>query len=123
MTTPGIDLVTHVRGDTFVRLTTLGNGWVAADFTGGLKFTLRERVPASSVVTDADVVDQASLAGGEITASGAELTITIPASRTNVWPTRKLYWDLQGVVSGAVPRVYTIASGTVEIVGDVTRST
>jgi hypothetical protein len=123
MTTSGIALDAHVRGDTFIYATTLGNGWVAADFTGGLKFTLRTAFPASSVVTDVDAVDQASVAGGEIVASGANLTITIPASRTTEWARGRYLWDLQGVVSGTPNRVYTVAYGTIVILGDVTRST
>lgn len=113
----------HTRGDTFVYSTTLGNGWFAEHFTGGLKFTLRATLPSSSVVTDLDAVDQGSTTGGEIIASGTAITITIPASRTNRWPPKRLFWDLQGVVAGSVPRVYTIASGTIQIRADITRST
>jgi hypothetical protein len=121
MTTTGLVLEPHVRGDTFVYTTTLGNSWLAADFTAGIRFTLRRVLPATSVVTDADAVDQASVAGGEIVAVGAALTITIPAARTTLWPAGPLYWDLQGSITiGA--RVYTIASGTIRILSDVTRS-
>jgi hypothetical protein len=123
MTTTGITLAPHVRGDTFIYSTALGNGWVAADFSGGIRFTLRSRYPASSVTTDADAVDQATLAAGDIVASGANLTITIPAARTTLWAAGRLYFDLQGVVAGATPRVYTIASGVITILPDVTRST
>jgi hypothetical protein len=117
-------LAPHTRGDTFNYNAELGNDWVVADFTGGLKFTLRRTIPLSSVVTDADAIDQATSGSGEIVGSGANISITIPASRTTAWPAgKKLVWDLQGVVAGATPRVYTIASGEITIRGDVTRST
>lgn len=117
------DLRLHVRGDTFRYSFTLGNGWVGTDFTGGLKFTLRTTLPASSVVSDSDAVDQASVAAGEILMSGASGTVTIPASRAYDWPTGTLVWDLQGTVT-AVPDniVYTIDRGSIRVVGDVTRS-
>jgi hypothetical protein len=123
MSSLGIVLPPHVRGDTFPYEGTLDDDWTAEQFTGGLKFTLRQRYPASSVVTDADVVDQASTAGGEIVASGDSVEVTIPASRTTGWPIGRLYWDLQGVIAGGTPRVYTIASGSILILPDVTRST
>jgi hypothetical protein len=123
MSSLGIALTPHVRGDTFVYSTTLEGGWVAEDFSGGLKFTLRERAAASSVVTDTDAVDQASVAGGEIEATGTSVTITIPASRSTTWPVKGLLFDLQGVVTGTPNRVYTIASGTIVILRDMTRST
>jgi hypothetical protein len=125
MTTTGVQLPSHTRGDTFSYSTAIGNGWVAADFTGGIKFTLRRRHPASSVTSDADadVLAQASIANGQIVASGANLTITIPASVTTNWPAGTAYFDLQGVVSGTPNRVYTIASGVITILPDVTRST
>jgi hypothetical protein len=125
MTTLGVTLPSHVRGDTFEYSTELEDGWTFAQFTGGIRFTLRQRYPASSVVTDADVVDQASTVAGEIVA-GAEpetVAITIPAERTTDWPAGKLVFDLQGVIAGATPRVYTIASGVITILPDVTRST
>lgn len=113
----------HRRGDTFEYSFTLGNGWVGADFTGGVKFTLRSAQVASSVVTDTDAIDQASVATGEIVFSGATATVTIPASRTTSWPAKQLYWDLQGVISGATPRVYTVDDGVIAIRPDITRST
>jgi hypothetical protein len=111
----------HVRGDTFSRSFTLGNSWLGSTFTGGVKFTLRTRAPASSVVTDTDAVDQATTVAGEITFVGAVGTILIPASRTTVWAAGKLYWDLQGSVTG-VPTIYTIDYGTIIIVADITRA-
>jgi hypothetical protein len=115
-------LASHRRGDTFSYTITLGDGWVGADFTGGMKFTLRERVPDSSVTTDDDAMDQATSGGGEITGSGATVTIVIPASRTTSWKAKQLYWDLQGVVSGSPDEVYTIDYGTIPILPDITRS-
>ena len=111
------------RGDTFERSFTLGNGWTGASFTGGVKFTLRTKIPPSSTVTDADAVDQASIAGGEITIVDDEGTIVIPAERTTTWPVAVLLWDLQGVISGDPDVVRTIDSGSIRITGDVTRST
>ena len=116
------DLAPHTRGDTFEYTFTLGNGWVGADFTGGVRFTLRKYVPDSGVVTDADAVDQASVATGEITFAGAEGTIVIPASRTTTWPVRPLVWDIQGIINGSPNVVYTIDDGAIVIDGDVTRS-
>jgi hypothetical protein len=117
-----IVLTPHRRGDPFVYSTELENGWVAVDFTGGMKFTLRRWSVGSEVVTDDDAVDQASIATGEIVVSGTSVTITIPSERTNTWPCKELLWDLQGVVSGATPRAHTIAAGTINILPDVTRS-
>jgi hypothetical protein len=79
-------LAPRVRGDTFVYSFTLGNSWTGASFTGGVKFTLRTRVPSSSVVTDADAVHQATVANGQIAFVGAVGTITIPASATTAFP-------------------------------------
>lgn len=121
----GIVLPPHMRGDTFPYEGTLDDPWTVDQFTGGLKFTLRRRYPASSIVADADadVVDQATTTSGEIVASGTSVEVTIPAARTTEWPAGKLVWDLQGVVAGATPRVYTLASGVITILPDVTRST
>lgn len=117
------ELTAHVRGDTFSYSFTLGNGWVGADFTGGVRFTLRTSIPASSVVADSDAVDQASVATGEISITGAAGTIVIPAERTTAWPAnRRLFWDLQGTISGADDIVHTIDRGQILIAGDVTRS-
>lgn len=113
----------HRRGDTFVYRFSLGNGWVGADFTGGVKFTLRSSIPNSGTTTDDDAIEQASVAAGEIVFSGATGVITIPASRTTSWPAASLHWDLQGVISGTPDVVYTIDDGAIRIKADVTRST
>jgi hypothetical protein len=115
-------LAPHYRGDTFDYDFTLGAGWVFADFTGGLKFTLRTRAPSSSTTSDADAVDQATSGGGGITGSGTSGNVLIPASRTTAWPSGRLYFDLQGIVSGTPNRVYTLDSGTITIVADITRA-
>lgn len=114
-----------VRGDTFRYSFTLSDDWTGASFTGGVKFTLRTTAPASSVVSDAGVVHQALSTGGspEITFSGNVGTILIPASATTTWGARSYLWDLQGVVSGTTPTVYTIDSGTISVTPDITRST
>jgi hypothetical protein len=119
VTTP---LDPHTRGDTFDYDFTIGAGWVFADFTGGLKWTLRKRPPSSSTTSDTDAIDQATTTGGEITGSGTAGTVLIPASRTTAWDTGTLYWDLQGIVSGSPNRVYTLDSGTIRILADITRS-
>lgn len=117
------DLAHHYRGDPFDYDFVLGNGWVGTDFTGGLKFTLRTTQPGSSTVTDTDAVDQATSAATEITFSGANGNVLIPSSRTTAWPVGKgLYWDLQGTITGPPQRVYTIDSGRVLIVADITRA-
>lgn len=115
-------LEAQLRGDPFIYTGTLGNGWVFADFTGGLKFTLRTAIPESSVTTDTGAIDQATTDASEITGSGTSVTITVPSSRTTAWPKGWLYWDLQGTISGATPQKRTIDYGKILIVGDVTRS-
>lgn len=73
-------------------------------------------------VDDSDAMEQASVANGEIVFSGAVGTITIPASRTTLWRTGRIHWDLQGVITGATNVVHTIDDGTISIRADVTRS-
>jgi hypothetical protein len=113
-----------VRGDTFRYEFDLGNDWLGVDFSGGVKFTLRKRLPATTITsdTDASVVDQATTDANEITFNGEVGTVIIPASRTQNWPApKKLYWDIQGVVASTGFRK-TIDGGTIEIESDVTRS-
>lgn len=110
------------RGDEFRYAFVLGNGWTASMFSGGLKWTLRRSVPESAEVTDTGAVYQASVAGGQITFSDTTHgTILIPGATTTIWPARRLYWDLQGVVTVGA-RVLTIDSGDILIAGDITRS-
>lgn len=112
----------QIRGDEFRYSFTLNDGWTAAMFTGGIKFTLRSKLPASSEVNDARAIYQASVARGEITFSDdTSGTILIPGARTTLWPAQRLYWDLQGVITIG-SRVLTIDSGDIEIRADVTRS-
>jgi hypothetical protein len=122
MSVSGITLDPHRRGDTFEYSSTLEDDWVGADFTGGVKFTVRSSIPATSVTDDSAALAQVSVAGGGIVFSGADFTVTIAASVTTTWPVGRLYWDMQGVITtGSV--VHTIASGTIVIQPDVTRST
>jgi hypothetical protein len=115
-------LLTQMRGDEFSYSAALTGGWQSSMFTS-LKFTLREDVPKSSVVDDTDAVDQASVATGEIVFSDAtNFTVTIPGSRTTAWSTKRLHWDLQGVIVGLPSRVFTLAFGELPVRGDVTRS-
>lgn len=122
MTSLNIKLEPQIRGDRFRRITALGNGWTADQFTGGLRFTVRRRVPPASVVSDGDALGHVTTAGGGIVASGTSVTITIPASVTKHWPCEELLWDLQGTITGAEPDVRTIAMGTLQVIGDITRS-
>ncbi len=114
----------HLRGDTFRYEFDLGNDWLGVDFSGGVKFTLRKRLPSTSVTSDSDagVVDQATSDAGEITFSGETGIIVIPKERTQNWPAPKtLYWDIQGTVTATGYRK-TIDGGTIAIESDVTRS-
>jgi hypothetical protein len=113
----------HTRGDTFEYSFTLDSPYSGSTFTGGVKFTLRQSVPDSSEETDTEAVDQASVDTGEITFDGSTGTILIPSTRTTSWPTGKLYYDLQGVISTSPVTVYTLASGQILIRPDITRST
>lgn len=114
----------HVRGDEFSYSFVLGNGWTSADFTGGLVFTLRKRWPPSSVTddTDAGVLAQGSVAGGQITFSSPTAgTVLFPNSETQDWPNGKIYGDIQGKVTiGA--RVFTLDRVALVVLGDATRS-
>jgi hypothetical protein len=71
---------------------------------------------------DITAISQASTSAGTITFIGAVGTITIPASVTNAWDPGVYLWDLQGVVSGATPAVYTLDSGNLTVTGDITRA-
>jgi hypothetical protein len=131
-----VELSPHRRGSTFVRTFQLNVPWTGEDFTGGVKVTFRREIPEDSGVTDdADAVDQATVLTGEITFAGEGTpaegetpedpcigTITIPASRANLWPLGRLVWDAQGTISGAPDVVHDLAYGTIVIKGDVTRS-
>jgi hypothetical protein len=121
--TTAVKLDPHVRGDTFVYSFTLGNGWTAAMFTGGVKWTLRDGAPSTDIVADSDALAQASVADGQIVFSDTTTaTITIPDTVTDAWLTKSLSWDLQGVVTGPPRRTYTISFGSILILPDYTRS-
>lgn len=126
MTTVDVRLAPQRRGAEFRYSSTLKTPWVASMFTGGILFTVRKRIPASTVLddTDSDVVAQVSVAGGGIVfSSETAFEVLIPGSVTKAWPATTLYWDMQGVIT-ATPdnRVLDIAAGTVVVLGDVTRS-
>ncbi len=112
----------QMRGDTFERSFTLKSPWSGNHFTGGVRFTLRRHTAQSAEVDDDGAVDQATTDADEVTFDGIVGTVLIPAERTNAWPVKKLIWDLQGIVSGDPDRVYTIDSGVITILADVTRS-
>lgn len=126
MTTQNVILDPCRRGTRFRYSSTLEDGWTSSMFTGGILFTLRTRIPASSVVddTDAGVVAQVSLAdGGIVFSSATAFTVTIPASVTTNWPTKRLVWDMQGIITASPEDdVEDIAAGSVVILGDVTRT-
>lgn len=107
-----------VRSDTFVKIFTLGNGWVGSDFTGGIKFTIRDSVPDGDVTDDTDAI--LSVDESYMSFAGAVGTLTIPASMTSIQLGR-LYWDIQGTVTGSPNYVKTIDSGHMKVTGDVTR--
>lgn len=108
------------RGDTFVFSMTLSTDWVFSTFTGGVKMTFRRS--ASETTADGEALYQASISGGHIVASGANATVTIPASVTAQWPVGRLFWDLQGTIDAAEDIVYTIDAGTISVLADMTRS-
>jgi len=111
------------RGDPFEYSATLQGDWVESMFAGGFKFTLRTKIPESTVTDDADaaVVDQATSADSDIVFSDdTSFTVFLPSTRTTSWPRGTLYWDLAGQVDA--DHGYTIDSGTIMILGDITRS-
>lgn len=111
----------HVRGRTFTRHFTLTEPWVGATFAGGVKFTLRTGVPESGVGDDRDAVAQATVEGNEISFVVDVGTVELAPRRSRAWPLGTLYWDLTGIING--DEIHTIDSGTIEIVGNVTKST
>lgn len=126
MTTVDVQLERQRRGTEFRYSSSLATGWTAGMFNGGIKFTVRKRIPPSSVVGDydPDVVAQVSVAdGGIVFSSDTDFTVTIPGRITTRWPLATLYWDMQGVINASPEnRVLDIAAGTVDVDGDVTRS-
>lgn len=129
MTTENIALDHIRRGTEFSYSSSLTDGWTAAMFTGGILFTLRSKLPPSSRLDDTDtlasggeMVHQASVANGQITfANDTDFTVLIPAASTHVWPVKRLFWDMQGKVTVGA-RVLDIASGTITVTPDVTRT-
>lgn len=98
-------------------------------FTGGILWTLRTKLPRSSVLDDTDtiasggsLVHQASIANGQLTfSSDTEFTVLIPGALTHAWPAIKMHWDMQGKITSG-ERVLDIAAGTVFVKADVTRT-
>lgn len=104
------------RGDTNTIGLTITSNSIAYDITGStIWFTLKKNK------NDAD--SQASLQK-EVTShtnpSGGITAITLSATDTNIQP-GKYFYDIQMKTSGG--EIYTLASGTVEVLEDVTRST
>ena len=125
------ELAPFTRGTSFARTSVLSEGYNEASFTGGVKFTLRTTIPASTVLDDTGAVAQATEADG-LTFDGdgtAEdlcvVTIRFPASATKLWPMAKLVWDLKGTILGVGDdddEVFQLGSGTLLVLGDVGRS-
>lgn len=126
MTTSDVRLTPQRRGTEFKYSSVLTEGWTDAMFTGGIVFTLRTKIPGSNVRSDADpdVVDKTSVAAGGIDFSTTTaFEVHFPGSRTTKWPVQTLVWDMQGIITASPEnRVLDIAAGTVEVLGDVTRS-
>jgi hypothetical protein len=111
----------QVRGDTLIYSFTLSDTWTGASFTGGVRFVMRKTRVPSSTTTDADAFHISSVENGEISFIGNVGTITIAASVTTTWEPVKYYWDLQGVIAGTTPRVFTIDSGFLAVIADIGR--
>lgn len=110
------------RGDTFEESFTLSTGWTGTSFTGGVQFTVRASVPATTVTSDTDAKFVASTDDGSIVFLGNIGTITVAATVATTWNPGTYLWDLQGAISGTVPKVYTIDSGTLTVRPDITRT-
>jgi hypothetical protein len=121
------DLGTCMRGDGFRMTFTLENDWLGVNFDE-MKFTVRKRIPPSSVTsdTDSDVLAQVTKTGGGITFDPLDDTqgaAAVLSDVTTAWPGgARVYWDLQGQVNGDPKSPYTIGRGTFTVAGDVTRS-
>src|SRR5512145_1593015 len=100
-----------IRGDTFRYSFRLSEGWSPAMFAA-LAFTVRDSIPPSNVHDDLGALAQATLENGGIAIDGDVATITIHPAQTTVWPLARLYWDVQGIVVGSPPAVYTLDFGT-----------
>lgn len=108
------------RGDPFDYSSTLTDGYVSS-MIDEMWFTLRTAVPDSTVNDDADAIDQGKLTSSEITFSDAtNFSVKIPGARTKAWPVDVVVWDCRVRVSGIDD--FIIASGTLLISGDITRS-
>lgn len=108
------------RGDTFEYTFPAPTGWTWAQFTGGVFFTLREEIPASTVLDDDDAVAVASTADGRVTFDGDTGTVLIPASETKTWPQKRLYFDIEGRITDGA-KVHTILIGRLPMLPDITR--
>ena len=123
-------VLTQKRGEPFKYRFTFGNGWIGPMFTGGVRFTVRTRIPGSDVPDDTDdgVVYAAKSMDPdpEITfeEDGEVAYILIPASSTRSWPRQTLYADVQAAVDGDPESPYKPDDGYVEIkvTGDITRT-
>ncbi len=113
--------LTHTRGDTLRRSFRLDGDWVGSDFAE-VKFTLRRQLPVSTA-TDAGTV-QVTKTGGGITFDVDDPAlgyVVVAASALDQLATGDYHYDLQATVSGSPQQVYTLDSGKLKLVPDVTR--
>lgn len=101
------------RGDKITITFTLDGEWVFEDFDE-LFMTVRDGLPASTVVDDS-----AALGKVAVTGTGTACQAVFPAATTQSWPAGKLNWDVQGKVGSDV---HTLESGLLTLIGDVTRA-
>jgi hypothetical protein len=115
-------LAPHVRGDSFDRTFGLTGEWLGAQFSQ-IKFTIRKKLPATADL-DTDVLAQVTKTGGGIQfdpLDDASGFVSIAASVTNLWEPGVYFWELQGTVAGSPQKVYTLESGKLNVVSDLTR--
>jgi hypothetical protein len=102
------------RGDDFAITFELGGTWLGTDFEEVL-FTVRAKVPESTVVDDDDALGQVVP-----TFVGNVGTAAFTGAMSTSWPSGKLHWDVQGKYDGGKRK--TLQSGTFTLQGDITRS-
>jgi len=117
------------RGDTFSRSFTLGPSasgeeWAYTDLDD-VAFTVRQTLPPTATISDADAMGQAKLSAGTISFSTAtDGRFTIPKSTTTTWAPGTYFWDLSVTYPGSPEdEAHTLLSGTLRVRYDITRAT